>query len=282
MVAEPDEKVALHLRVANLYLEKFSNQAEAIKAFEAGAGAGSRQRARRSRYLQADVREAPGLGQAGRARPQRDRAACTDAEERRRRRIEVARLASEKLKKPVGLDRAVAGGAGRARTTTRRRSTELEKLYEREKAWAELGGGARPARPQLLPAGRRGASAAEAGPALHREAAGRRQGGRRLAGAAGDRAGQPPGPGRASQAVHRSRRTGTRSRASTPPRASGTSSSACWSARPRPRTTQAKVGLWNKIGQLYRDRLNKADKAQKAFERALAAGRQQPGARPRR
>src|SRR5262249_20832458 len=30
-----EEKVALHLRVANLYLEKFSNQAEAIKAFEA-------------------------------------------------------------------------------------------------------------------------------------------------------------------------------------------------------------------------------------------------------
>ena len=35
VVAEPDEKVALHLRVASLYLEKFSNQAEAIKAFEA-------------------------------------------------------------------------------------------------------------------------------------------------------------------------------------------------------------------------------------------------------
>ena len=31
----PDEKVALQLRVANLYLEKFQNQAEAIKCFEA-------------------------------------------------------------------------------------------------------------------------------------------------------------------------------------------------------------------------------------------------------
>ena len=30
-----------------------------------------------------------------------------------------------------------------------------------------------------------------------------------------------------------------------------------------------KVGLWSKIGQLYRDRLNKADRAQKAYERAL-------------
>ena len=35
IVATAEEKIALHLRVANLYLEKFSNQAEAIKAFEA-------------------------------------------------------------------------------------------------------------------------------------------------------------------------------------------------------------------------------------------------------
>jgi tetratricopeptide (TPR) repeat protein len=35
MVDSAAEKIALHLRVANLYLEKFSNQAEAIKAFEA-------------------------------------------------------------------------------------------------------------------------------------------------------------------------------------------------------------------------------------------------------
>ena len=32
----------------------------------------------------------------------------------------------------------------------------------------------------------------------------------------------------------------------------------------------ARVGLWNKIGELYRDRLNKADKAQKAYEKALS------------
>ena len=33
-VESPADKVALHLRVANLFLEKFSNQAEAIKSFE--------------------------------------------------------------------------------------------------------------------------------------------------------------------------------------------------------------------------------------------------------
>ena len=34
VVESTADKVALHLRVANLFLEKFSNQAEAIKAFE--------------------------------------------------------------------------------------------------------------------------------------------------------------------------------------------------------------------------------------------------------
>ncbi len=34
VVESPAEKVALHLKVANLFLEKFSNQAEAIKSFE--------------------------------------------------------------------------------------------------------------------------------------------------------------------------------------------------------------------------------------------------------
>src|SRR5262249_51470480 len=32
--AEGDAKVAIYLQIANLYLERFSNQAEAIKAFE--------------------------------------------------------------------------------------------------------------------------------------------------------------------------------------------------------------------------------------------------------
>src|SRR6185312_13694000 len=31
-----------------------------------------------------------------------------------------------------------------------------------------------------------------------------------------------------------------------------------------------RVGLWNKIGELYRDRLAKADRAQKAYEKALS------------
>ncbi|RMH41316.1 MAG: hypothetical protein D6689_11425, partial [Deltaproteobacteria bacterium] len=35
LVPDVAERVALHLRIANLYLERFSNQAEAIKAFEA-------------------------------------------------------------------------------------------------------------------------------------------------------------------------------------------------------------------------------------------------------
>ena len=31
-----------------------------------------------------------------------------------------------------------------------------------------------------------------------------------------------------------------------------------------------RVGLWNKIGELYRDRLQKADRAQKAYEKVLS------------
>ena len=41
----------------------------------------------------------------------------------------------------------------------------------------------------------------------------------------------------------------------------------------------ARVGLWNKIGELYRDRLNKADRAQKAYEKALSFDGRQPGGR---
>src|SRR6185503_20371657 len=32
----------------------------------------------------------------------------------------------------------------------------------------------------------------------------------------------------------------------------------------------SRLGLWNKIGDIYRDRLGKADRAQKAFEKALS------------
>ena len=93
------EKVALHLRVANLFLEKFSNQAEAIKSFETvlelepehgQALAFLKQMYEKRRDWDKLI-----------AVHQREIAKITDATERRGRRIEVAKLASEKLKKPT-------------------------------------------------------------------------------------------------------------------------------------------------------------------------------------
>ena len=265
-VAETPEKVALHLKVANLFLEKFSNQAEAIKSFEAILELDPEQPGG-ARLPEADVREAPRLGEARRRSPARDRA-CPTRTTQQRRRIEVAKLASEKLKKPaISIDlwkQVLAerprehGGARRAREALRAR----EGLGRARRRAAAAGRGASDAAQALGAAG-------QAGHPVHGE--GRRtaprppaRGSRCCA-----RAGQPARAGRAQEALPRSRRTGTRSRCSTRPRTSGTSSCACSSGRPRPEDDRQRRP-WNKIGELYRDKLDKADRAQKAFEKALS------------
>src|SRR5215470_17437167 len=130
-----EEKIALHLRVANLYLEKFSNQAEAIKAFEAAL------------EIDPDNLEAAGHLKAVYekrrdwekliALTRRELARVADRNERLAKTVELAKLASEKLKKPavsiaawsdvLALDPAHAEALG-----------ELEKLFEREKMWDKL------------------------------------------------------------------------------------------------------------------------------------------------
>ena len=134
--ADPKERVVIHLRVANLFLDKFSNQAEAIKAFET--------------ILELDPEHPQALAFLKQmyekrrdwdkliAVNQREIAKLTDVAERRARRVDVAKLASEKLKKPAVsidlwkqvLDEDVDNVEALA---------ELEKLYEREKAWNDLG-----------------------------------------------------------------------------------------------------------------------------------------------
>ena len=93
---------------------------------------------RGARLRQADVREAPRLGEADRGQPARDRQADRTRGERKNRRIEVAKLASEKMKKPsVSIElwqKVLADDADNMEALG-----ELEKLYEREKAWSELG-----------------------------------------------------------------------------------------------------------------------------------------------
>ena len=81
-----DEQVELYLRIANLFLEKFSNQAEAIKAYEKVLELDPEQR-RRARLPQADLREAPRLGEA-------DRASTSARSSARRRRPSAAADAS--------------------------------------------------------------------------------------------------------------------------------------------------------------------------------------------
>ena len=124
--------------MANLYLEKFSNQAEAIKAFEAALelDPGNEQALG---YLKQMYEKRRDWDKLVALDPRRDRAASATPSERRRRRIEVARLASEKLKKPSVSIELWQKVLGDERDDDREALAELEKLYEREKAWAELG-----------------------------------------------------------------------------------------------------------------------------------------------
>src|SRR5260370_23943068 len=98
VVTEPAEKVALHLRVANLFLEKFSNQAEAIKSFEVILELAPENPEALSflKQMYEKRRDWDKLV----AIHQREIEQLTDPEARKARRIEVAKLASEKLEKP--------------------------------------------------------------------------------------------------------------------------------------------------------------------------------------
>ena len=121
----------------NLFLEKFSNQAEAIKAYET--------------ILELDPDNSEALGfvkQMYEKRRDWEKLIAVNQREidkldgrrreRKARRIEVAKLASEKMKKAsVSIElwqKVLADDADNLEALG-----ELEKLYEREKAWSELG-----------------------------------------------------------------------------------------------------------------------------------------------
>ena len=146
---------------------------------------------------------------------------------------------------------------------------ELEKLYEREKMWNELGAvlraaggggvGRHPARGDLREAGR----------ALHREGPERRAGDDGLAGAAA----AEPDNRRAQDALKKLYLQQKDWNALE----GFYAAQGKWDELVRVLERQAesedgagRVGLWNKIGELYRDRLQKADRAQKAYEKVLS------------
>jgi len=267
VVSEPAEKVELQLRVANLFLEKFSNQVEAIKAFE--------------QVLEIEpthVQSLAFLKQMYEKRRdwdklisihQREIARLTSSAERRTRRVEVARLASDKLKKPqlsVELWKEVL----EEDPENLEALGELEKLFEREKAW-----------PELAEALQRQVELAERDPAKQAALL------TKLGILYTERVNQP------TRAVEAWR--GLLAREPDNRRAQDAlkklylqqrdwdsleefyAAQGKWDELVRVLERQAeseegdaRLGLWNKIGEIYRDRLARADKAQKAFEKALS------------
>ena len=127
-------KVAIYLQVANLYLERFSNQAEAIKAFE--------------KVLELDPNNAQAIDHLlavyEKRRDWEKLISLKEAEvertpegERAAKVIEVARMAQTKVKKPeictYWWEKVV-----QYEPTHEEALSELSKLYERNKEWDKL------------------------------------------------------------------------------------------------------------------------------------------------
>jgi tetratricopeptide (TPR) repeat protein len=132
--ADGNAKIAIYLQVANLYLERFSNQAEAIKAFEkvleldpnnleAAEHLLAVYEKRRDwekliKLKEAEIERAPEVARAAKV-------------------IEVARMAATKVKKPdictYWWEKVV-----QYEPTHEEALTELYKLYERNKDWEKL------------------------------------------------------------------------------------------------------------------------------------------------
>ena len=135
LTEDPEAKTALYLEAGNLFLEKFNNQAEAIKSFEA--------------VLDVDESNAEAIGKLeelyARRRDwekmigiqQRALALIDDPEERKARLLEVARTAGTKIKKP-----SVAVQLWSQVIEVDPDNVEalehLEHMQEREKNWPEL------------------------------------------------------------------------------------------------------------------------------------------------
>jgi tetratricopeptide (TPR) repeat protein len=260
------DKVALHLKVANLFLEKFSNQAEAIKAYET--------------ILELDPQNTEALAFLKQmyekrrdweklvAVTQREIDLSTDEEAKKLRRVEVAKLASEKLKKPsVSIElwkQVLAGDAENAEALA-----ELEKLYEREKAWGDLGDVLNRQVALSSDATKKSALLVKLG-ILYTEKV---QDAAKATSAWQALLQQEPDNRRAQDALKKLYLVAKDWNALE----SFYAAQNKWDELVRVLERQAEtddgpaaVSLWNKIGELYRDRLTKPDRAQKAFEKALA------------
>ncbi len=129
------EKVQLLLRVAALFQEKFSNQTEAIKTYESALELDPENGAA-VEYLKAAYEKRRDWEKLI-ALKKREIERVQDTAQRTQLLVDIAKLASDKLKKPsvsIDLWSAVLAADGDHLEAL----TELEKLYEREKQWDPL------------------------------------------------------------------------------------------------------------------------------------------------
>lgn len=266
VVESSEQKVAVHLSVANLYLEKFSNQAEAIKSFETvlELDTANPEALAFLKQMYEKRRDWEKLVAIHRQEIERIR----DAGERRSRWVETARLATDKLKKPaicIELWQKVLI----ERDDDPDALAELEKLYEREKAWADLATVIGKQVPLTSDGAKRSAllgklatlyteKLQELGKAIAAWQA-------LLAIEPDNRRGQD-----ALKKLYLQSKDWDALEAFYAAQGKWDEFVRVLERQAEAEEDAAKVGLWNKIGQLYRDRLNKADKALRAFERALA------------
>jgi len=266
VVESPADKVALHLKVANLFLEKFSNQAEAIKSFETileldpdnqDALTFLKQMYEKRRDWEKLV-----------AVHQREIEKIRDGAERKARRIEVAKLASEKLKKPqISIDlwrQVLTEDADNFEALG-----ELEKLFEREKAWSDLGEILQRQVAVADDTTKRAGILTKLG-ILYTEKI--QDTGRAVAAWQALLAAEPENR-RAQDALKKlylQQRDWNALEGFYATQGKWDELVRVLERQAESDDDAARVGLWNKIGELYRDRLSKPDKAQKGFEKALS------------
>ncbi len=265
-VESPAEKVALHLRVANLFLEKFSNQAEAIKSFETileldpdnqDALTFLKQMYEKRRDWEKLV-----------AVHQKEIEKVADVADRKARRIEVAKLASEKLKKP-GISIELWRQVLTEDAENFEALSELEKLFEREKAWADLGEVLQRQVAVADDTTKRAAILSKLG-ILYTEKV--QDTGRAISAWQALLSAEPENR-RAQDALKKlylQQRDWNALEGFYAAQGKWDELVRVLERQSETEEDAARVGLWNKIGELYRDRLSKPDRAQKAYEKALS------------
>jgi tetratricopeptide (TPR) repeat protein len=132
---EADAQIALHRRIANIMLDKFNNSSEAIKHYEAILELDARNR--EAIDVLKEIYETRRDYDSYILVAEREIGLVDDADERQARYLELAKLASERIRKPatpIALwERVLEGQSDHPEALT-----ELETLYEREKAYDKL------------------------------------------------------------------------------------------------------------------------------------------------